>query len=288
MSTFRDIPGATGTTRGRLLPLPPVFPFAWAVAHGEDRCGLWQAFEVAGVRQVLRWIPPGRFLMGSPPTEPERSDDELLHPVTLMHGFWLAETACTQALWRAVTGDNPSRFKDDAEAPVEQVSWDDVTAHFLPALNARVAGLEAVLPSEGQWEYACRAGSEGPFWFGSQIDSAQVNFDGNHPMEGGRKSEYRERTVGVKSLPANGWGLYQMHGNVWEWCADEFEPYAEGEVVDPVGRAGESSTAGPAGRVLRGGGSFSEARYCRSAYRYAFDPSHRYGSFGFRLARGPC
>ena len=271
-------------SRARLVPLPPVFPFAWAVAYGEDRCGLWQAFEVASVRQVLRWIPPGRFLMGSPESEPERFDNEQQHPVTLTRGFWLGETACTQALWRAVTGDNPSHFKDDEEAPVEQVSWDDVMERFLPALNGKVQGLEAALPSEAQWEYACRAGTETPFWFGSQIDSEQVNFNGNYPMPGGRKSAYRERTVGVRALPANGWGLYQMHGNVWEWCADESGPYPEGEAIDPVGRAPSS---GLAGRVLRGGSWFDGARYCRSAHRYAIGPSGHSDIISFRLVRGP-
>ena len=271
-------------SRARLVPLPPVFPFAWAVAYGEDRCGLWQAFEVAGVRQVLRWIPPGRFLMGSPESEAGRWDDERQHPVTLTRGFWLGETACTQALWRAVTGDSPSGFRDDEEAPVGQVSWDDVMERFLPALNGKVQGLEAALPSEAQWEYACRAGTETPFWFGSQIDSEQVNFYGNRPMPGGRESEFRERTVGVKALPANGWGLYQMHGNVWEWCADWQGPYPEGEAIDPVA---EAPSSGPAGRVLRGGSWFYGARFCRSANRSALEPSDRNGSIGFRLVRGP-
>ena len=111
--------------RARLLPLPPVLPFAWAVACGEARCGLWQAFEVDNVWQVLRWIPPGRFMMGSHELEAGRCDNERRHAVTLTRGFWLGETACAQALWRAVMGDNPSGFKDDAEAPVERVSWDD-------------------------------------------------------------------------------------------------------------------------------------------------------------------
>ena len=270
--------------RARLVPLPSVFPCPWAVAYGEDRCGLWQAFEVASVRQVLRWVPPGRFLMGSPESEAERFDDERQHAVTLTRGFWLGETACTQALWQVVMGDNPSAFKDDAEAPVEQVSWNDVMERFLPTLNRKVKGLEAALPSEAQWEYACRAGTETPFWFGSQIDSEQVNFDGNHPMSGGRKSVYRKRTLGVKALPANGWGLYQMHGNVWEWCADRRGAYSQGEAIDPVA---EARSSGPTGRVLRGGCWIGGARDCRSANRDANEPSGRFGSIGFRLVRGP-
>ena len=272
-------------SRARLVPLPPVFPFPWAVAYGEDHCGLWQAFEVAGVRQVLRFIPPGRFQMGSPETEAGRWDGERQHSVTLTRGFWLGETACTQALWRAVLGDNPSDFKGNEEAPVEQVSWDDVTERFLPALNGAVAGLEAVLPHEAQWEYACRAGSEAAFWFGSQINTAQVNFNGNEPMLGGHKSPFRKRTVGAKALPANDWGLFQMHGNVLEWCADESGLYPEGETIDPIGR---TLSSGSAQRVLRGGSWIDGARYCRSANRIASDPANRYHLIGFRLARGSC
>ena len=101
-------------TPAPITPLPPVFPFAWAVAHGHDRYGLWQAFEVAGIRQRLRWLPPGKFMMGSPGEEPERSDNETQHAVELTQGFWMADTAVTQALWLAVLGgDNPARFKDD-------------------------------------------------------------------------------------------------------------------------------------------------------------------------------
>ena len=273
--------------RARTTPLPPVFPFDWAVAHGEDRQGLWQAFEVAGVRQVLRWVPPGRFMMGSPPSEAGRFGNEALHAVTLTQGFWLADTACTQALWAAVMdGDAPSLFTDDPQNPVEQVSWDRVVDEFLPRLNAALPGLAAALPSEAQWEYACRgdAAEPAPFWFGGQIDSGQVNFDGNHPLPGGQKSVWRERTVPVKALPANGWGLYQMHGNVWEWCADAYEPdLGAGEAVDPTGPSTADRTAR---RVLRGGSCFNVARYCRSAYRRASGPGLRDDGFGVRLARG--
>ena len=203
--------------QARLTPLPPHFPAAWASAYGEDSFGLWQAFEVAGVRQVMRWIPPGRFLMGSPADEPGRDDNEPQHPVRLTQGFWMADTACTQALWGAVMdGANPSHFKDDPQNPVEWVSWTDAVDEFLPRLNAQLPGLQASLPTEAQWEYACRAEAPAntPFWFGRQISSEQVNFDGKNPLPGGKKSAYRQRTVTVTALPCNGWGLYQMHGNV--------------------------------------------------------------------------
>jgi formylglycine-generating enzyme required for sulfatase activity len=272
--------------RARLTPLPPVFPHAWAAAYGEDRHGLWQAFEVAGVRQVLRWVPPGRFLMGSPPDEPKRWGNETQHAVVLTEGFWLADTACTQALWMAVMdGANPSDFKDDTDNPVETVSWNDVANDFLPRLNTQVPGLAALLPTEAQWEYACRgdAARNTPFWFGGLIASDQVNFDGTEPMPGGPKSAYRQHTVPVKALPCNGWGLHQMHGNVWEWCADWYAAYTEGEVENPAGPSKAPSET--AGRVQRGGSWFNFARFCRSAQRDIDVPGKRSHFIGFRLAR---
>jgi formylglycine-generating enzyme len=262
-------------------PWPPLVPQPWACAFGEDEFGLWQAFEVKGVRQEMRWIPPGRFLMGSPDREAERRSDELQHPVVLTQGFWLADTACTQALWQAVLGDNPASFQDDIQNPVESVSWQRIQEEFLPALNAEVQGLEAVLPTEAQWEYGCRAGTQTPFWFGDRITPEQVNYDGNYPYAEGEKGLNRKKTIPVKALTPNGWGLHQMHGNVWEWCADWLGDYGAGEQVDPkgpeVGRL----------RVLRGGCWLDGGRRCRSANRDAYVPGDRDGGIGFRLARGP-
>ncbi|HMY99631.1 MAG TPA: formylglycine-generating enzyme family protein [Burkholderiaceae bacterium] len=259
----------------------------WAVRNGVDEYGYWAEFEIPGrsgpVTQRLRWIPPGEFWMGSPESEAERRDDETLHRVVLSQGFWLADTACTQALWEAVLGENPSHFKGDPANPVEQVSWNDIHEKFLPALNRLVPGLEAVLPSEAQWEYACRAGTQTPFWFGEQITPEQVNYDGNYPYANGKKGEYREKTVPVKSLPANGWGLYEMHGNVYEWCEDVLGEYPKEAVVDPIGP--QDGVEGRL-RVLRGGSWLLNGRYCRSAYRNAVLPGVRNLDFGFRLARG--
>lgn len=278
----------TVVQRARMAPLPPVFPCAWALAYGEDRFGLWQAFEVGGARQVMRWIPPGSFTMGSPTAEAGRDTDESAHEVQLTQGFWLADTACTQVLWHRVMGVIPSHFGDGPETlynPVEQVSWNDVVNEFIPRLNSRVPGLSAVLPTEAQWEYACRgdASQYAPFWFGNQIDSGQVNFNGTGPMPGGAESEFRQRTVPVKALPCNGWGLHQMHGNVFEWCADWYAPYPAGRVQDPIGPA--KSPTESAGRVQRGGSWIVDARVCRSAQRIAGGPSSRDGNRGFRLAR---
>lgn len=262
--------------------LPSLFPELWASGWGQDSFGLWQSFTLDGVTQVLRWIPPGEFLMGSPETEAEREPfgfDETQHQVRLAQGFWLADTACTQALWNAVLNERPSRF-EGGERPVERVSWEDVVERFLPALNMQVPGLDSALPTEAQWEYACRAGTTTPFWFGENISPEQVNYDGNHPYAGGAKGEYRERIVDVKDLPANGWGLYQMHGNVWEWCADWLGTYPREAAVDQEGPVEGHD------RVLRGGSWFYLARNCRSANRYGRDPGLRGGDIGFRLARG--
>ena len=183
--------------------------------------------------------------MGSPEDEPERWDDETQHQVLLTRGFWLAETACTQALWQAVMGNNPSEFQSN-DRPVEQVSWEDVQ-RFLVQFNRIVSGGGFRLPTEAEWEYACRAGTTTAFWFGAQITPEQVNYHGNYPYAGGERGVYRREPVAVKALPCNDWGLYQMHGNVWEWCQDWSGTYSTETVIDPAG------PARIANRVLRGG-----------------------------------
>lgn len=246
--------------------------YSWSTGCGEDEYGIWTEFEVNGVAQQMRWIQPGKFLIGSPETEPERCSNELQHEVVLTQGFWLADTACTQALWQAVMGKNPSRFKG-VKRPVENVSFEDCE-RFLVQINQLRPDLELRLPTEAQWEYACRAGTKTPFSFGETITAEQVNYDGNYPYQGGEKGKNREETVDVKALPANQWGLYEMHGNVWEWCSDW-----KG-VVDPVG----PKTGGL--RVLRGGSWLNLARHCRSASRRADHPGYRNSLIGFRLSRG--
>ena len=253
----------------------------WARALGRDAYGLFSEIEVGGVRQRFRWIAPGRFLMGSPADEPERMPErEAQHEVTLSRGYWLADTACTQGLWQAVMGENPSHFKDDARNPVETVSWDDVQ-RFIGELQRRVGGLAVRLPSEAEWEYACRAGTTTPFSFGDELTPERVNYHGNVPYAGGAKGRYREKTVAVASLPANAWGLYEMHGNVWEWCADWYGDYANEPQVDPQGPPSGDS------RVVRGGSWFSDGGRVRSADRRRFEPGNRVRFVGFRLALGP-
>ncbi|NOZ53456.1 MAG: formylglycine-generating enzyme family protein [Gammaproteobacteria bacterium] len=229
----------------------------------------------------MRWIPPGEFLMGSPEGEPEREDNEFRHRVLITRGYWLAETACNQALWQAVMGKNLSKFKG-GDLPVENVSWDDVKL-FCKKLNQELPGFQARLPSEVEWEYACRAGTQAPFWWGNELTPELANYDGNSPYNNGAKGEYRKRTMPVNSFESNPWGLYQVHGNVWEWCEDRYESdYRAAEPsVDPTG-----ADRGPY-RVVRGGGWFGGGGALRAAFRAHFEPDWRYDFLGFRLAAGP-
>ena len=265
---------------------PPAFPPAWADAWGDDRFGLWAEISVGEVVQRMRWVEPGEFWMGSPDDEAERSNNEgPRHRVRLV-GFWLADSACTQALWQAVLGHNPSHFTSDAALPVEQVSWDDVQG-FLQRLQAGLPdGSEPELPTEAQWEYACRAGTETAFSFGATLTTAQANYDGNFPYGDAPKGPCRERTVPVKSLPANAWGLYEMHGNVWEWCADDLRDYAgtalaDGALEDPWRPVSPEQEAH---RAVRGGAWLDRARYLRSARRERGPRGDRYLALGFRVA----
>ena len=251
---------------------------SWASAAGRDEYGLWAAFEVEGVRQRLRWIPPGRFWMGSPESEPGRWNDEgPRHPVTLGEGFWLAETPCTQALWQAVMGGNPSHFKG-SQRPVEQVRWDDCQ-RFLDRLNQRFRHLDARLPTEAEWEYACRAGTATATWRGelesSKSGEAKILQD---------IAWYRANSDGethpVATREPNPWGLYDLLGNVLEWCWDYWGGYRGEGMVDPEGPNRGSR------RVVRGGSWDDPARLVRAAYRFASLPGVRYSILGFRLSRG--
>ncbi len=220
------------------------------------------------------FLPPGSFLMGSPTSEKERFDDETQHRVNLTKGFFLAVTQVTQAQWRAVIGSDPSFFKGD-DRPVEQVSWEDCQ-EFCKRLSQQ-DGKPYRLPTEAEWEYACRAGTTSPFHFGETISTEQVNYDGNYPYGSGRKGKYRKETTPVGSFPANAWGLHDMHGNVWEWCNDWFGPYPKSDIKDPQGP--ESGDA----RVLRGGSWSNGAKYCRAAYRGRVAPGSRDYYIGFRV-----
>lgn len=240
---------------------------------GEDQFGVWTEILLNGVGCRLRWIPPGTFAMGSPENEPEREEEEgPQHQVALTQGFWLGETAVTQAQWYAVMATTPSRFRGD-ELPVENVSWNDCT-DFL----ARTAALGLRLPTEAEWEYACRAGTAGATWAGA----VQIGEDGRADVLDEIAWYWRNsgrKTQPVAAKAANPWGLRDMLGNVDEWCADVWRSYEAGPVFDPVG-----SEAGRA-RVCRGASWHAVARDLRCAYRDWKMPEDSYAWLGFRVAR---
>jgi len=206
----------------------------------------------------LIFIPPGTFTMGSPLDEPGRDDDEGFREVEIARGFYMGATEVTQAQWSAVTGANPSGHKGD-DLPVEQVTWDEALA-FCRTLGEREGRIYR-LPTEEEWEYACRAGATTPFSFGETISSDQANYDGEGVYGGGVKGVFRNETVPVGTFPPNAWGLHDMHGSVWEWCPDSRKDYPP----SPVRRPDEAAPI--EGRILRGGSWRSRPRYCRCANR---------------------
>ena len=241
-----------------------------------------------GVALTMVNIPAGSFLMGSPKDEPEREDDEgPQHDVTL-GAFLMAQTPITQAQWRAVAGwqklerdlePDPSKFKG-ANRPVEQVSWFDAL-EYCRRLSKRT-GQRYRLPSEAQWEYACRAGSTTPFHFGATLTPELANYNEKNLYANGPKGPYREQTIEVASFPANGWGLHDLHGNVWEWCEDhwyasyDFTPGDDQPWLIPVAADDER-------RLLRGGSWIGLPRSCRSAFRGLRLPGNRGSNTGFRV-----
>jgi formylglycine-generating enzyme len=232
-------------------------------------------FVTNSIGMKFAWIPAGTFMMGSPENEEGRRKDETQHKVTLTKGFWLAIHPTTQASWQSVISSNPSHFKGD-DLPVEQVSWEDCQ-NFLRRLSERDARVYR-LPTEAEWEYACRAGTTTPFSLGETISADQANYDGNYSYGKGKKGVCRERTTPACSFPANAWGLYDMHGNVGEWCQDIYSKYPKEEVIDPQGPMDGDR------RVLRGGSFGLNAEYGRSASRLAPVPAYRNHGNGFRAA----
>jgi formylglycine-generating enzyme required for sulfatase activity len=229
-----------------------------------------------GMRFV--YIKPGTFMMGSTENEPEREGDETLHQVTLTRGYYLQTTEVTQGQWKRVMGDNPSEFKNCGDdCPVDSVSWTKAQA-FIKKLNKMEGGARYRLPTEAEWEYACRAGSKEAFSFGPCLGTDQANYNGDYPLDGCSKGRYRKKTTKVASFPANAWGLYDMHGNVCEWCSDRYGDYPSDAVTDPLGASTGSS------RVLRGGSWSDYARGCRSVLRRGFDPGDQGNFYGFRVA----
>jgi formylglycine-generating enzyme required for sulfatase activity len=270
-------------------PLAGGIPPSWASGWGQDEHAPWASITLCEISQRLRWIPPGRFVMGSPPEGDARYDDEgPQHEVRIDRGFWMFATPCTQSFWEVVMGGNPSRFQSPTR-PVEQVSWNDCH-EFVARLNGRLDGSELALPSEAQWEYACRAGTttatyagdleilgannapllDAIAWYGGNCGVGFELPDG-YDASGWPEKQYAferggTRPVGLKR--PNGWGLYDMLGNVWEWCADEYKPNAGGGAL--------------AERVVRGGSWSGDAWGVRAACRRRRGPGDRVGNLGFR------
>ena len=224
-----------------------------------------------GVTMTMVLIRPGKFMMGSSDSEQGRWSEEARHEVTLSKPFYMGMTEVTQAQYEAVMGTNPSQFKG-ATNPVDSVSWNDAT-EFCKKLSEKTRQTVR-LPTEAEWEYACRAGTQTPFSFGDD-----PSYLGAYAWWG-RNSAKTTHPVGQKK--PNSWGLYDMHGNVEEWCADWWEECPKGPVTDP---AGPATAIGSGTRVLRGGSWFDGVAVgFRCAYRYDYDPALRGLSFGFRCA----
>jgi formylglycine-generating enzyme required for sulfatase activity len=235
-------------------------------------------------------IQGGTFTMGSPADEVERDDDEVQHSVTVS-SFYMGKTEVTQKEYKEVMGTNPSSFKED-NLPVEGVSWYNAI-EFCNRLSQR-EGLTPVytvkgtnvtwnrsthgyrLPTEAEWEYACRAGTATPFSTGNNITTEQANYDG-YPYNNNAKGTFRNKTVEVRSFKPNAWGLYNMHGNVWEWCWDSYEDYESEAHINPA------DTSSGTDRVIRGGSWLVHAEYLRSANRFNLSPSRATNALGFRL-----
>ncbi|WP_374263589.1 SUMF1/EgtB/PvdO family nonheme iron enzyme [Zoogloea sp.] len=256
----------------------------WASSKGPigvDGYGMFCDADLGGVTQRFRRILPGNFWMGSREDEVGREGIEgPQHFVRLTEGYWLAETACSQLVWEAVMGSNPSQFKDDRQNPVERVSWDDVQG-FLREVEKRLPGVKAALPTEAEWEYACRAGSNTAFSWGDGIAPDQANYGASESYANGPTGELRHETVPVRAYAPNAWGLYQMHGNILEWCADCPRGYDGSPQEDPCG-ADDVKTA--ASRAVRGGAWGGNPRWLRAASRDCCNHDERFNYLGFRLS----
>jgi len=266
----------------RIPKIVPAAP-AWAETFGVDLFGVFAGIRVAGVSQMLRWIEPcgpGEFLMGSPENERGRWKDEgPQHEVTIASGFWLGDTLVTQEFFQAVAGTNPSVFKGEGRLPVESVSWNDAVEFCgkLDQLLLEGEDSQARLPTEAEWEYACRAGTTAALYSGEELTSEDGKCPNLDKLAWYDKNS-QSKTHAVAEKQPNAWGLYDMLGNVWEWCQDVWQDNYIGAPTD--GSAWESEGTI---RVSRGGSWAGDARYCRCACRYGWEPGGRARYAGFRL-----
>lgn len=240
-------------------------------------CGERQIIKIGDINYAFRWCAPGTFLMGADPTDSERFPDEIQHEVTLTQGFWILETEVTQEMYHGITGNNPSAFSPEKfykpgrdikalnSCPVEMVSWYDAI-DFCRKMTKQfhITGCEFRLPTEAQWEYACRAGTRVPF-SGPLEKSGWTRINSHAPVKVGSKQP-------------NAWGIYDMHGNVFEWCQDWYSPYSKEPVKDPSGPASGDF------KVIRGGAWHHLPRYARSSFRYdVYFPDSVHSGLGFRV-----
>jgi formylglycine-generating enzyme required for sulfatase activity len=235
----------------------------------------------SGVILDMVAIPAGSFVMGSPHTEVWRFDSEGSQRTVNISPFFMGKYPVTQEQYQAVMGNNPSHFKGfikSKQLPVEEVTWNDAV-EFCRKLSEKT-GKTYRLPSEAEWEYACRAGTTTPFYFGETITPDLVNYDGNHPYRSAPEGLYREQTTDVGSFPPNAFGLYDMHGNVWEWCSDRWHDNYNGAPTN--GSSWETGTDN--NRVQRGGSWFNLAVKCRCAVRGKYSAGGRWRFGGFRVA----
>jgi formylglycine-generating enzyme required for sulfatase activity len=239
----------------------------------------------------LTLIPAGKFVMGSPAAEGERDDEELQHEVAISKPFYLGVYEVTQGQYEKVMPKNTAFFKQGFDYPMEQVRFAEAL-DFCRKLSAlpdeKKAGRVYRLPTEAEWEYACRAGATTVFHFGNALSSKQANFNGAYPYGDEAKGVKLQKTAKVGSYAPNAWGLYDMHGNVAEWCSDWYDPdyYKNSARQDPKGPAKgvvKTDFADDFYRVVRGGCWLDEARACRAAYRFRLQPSEPYRWVGFRV-----
>ena len=249
--------------------------------------------EILGIK--FCWCPPGRFVMGSPPDEAERRPDEDQVHVTLPRGFWLAKYEATQAQWLGMFEELPGPLTAELPAgdryPVGNVNFMEaesycrrLTARAL-SFGALPAAWEIRLPTEAQWEFACRAGTRSATAFGGRLSSTQANFKGR-PYNGAEAGPSLNRASPVGSYPSNAWGLHDMHGNTFKWCRDWYHSQLPGG-TDPDLHAAKASAErnrdGSLSRVRRGGSWADDGWPCRSAFRARFEPERRYDHIGFRV-----